>query len=57
VEDADRFKLLYGPYKAPPFRPGQRVRCEVWGEVRIAGLSEGRIPWSVGIKGPNLGPP
>jgi hypothetical protein len=34
-------------------RPGQRVRCEVRGKVRIVGLSEGRISWPVGIKGSN----
>ena len=47
--DTDRFQLLFGPYKAPRFRVGKVVRCEVWGEVRIVGLSEGCIPWPVGI--------
>jgi hypothetical protein len=53
MNDAGRFKLLFGPYKAPRVRVGKVVRCEVRGEVRIVGLSEGRIPWAVGIKGSN----
>jgi hypothetical protein len=47
VDDADRFRLLFGPYKAPLCRVGQRVRCQVRGEVRIAGLSDAPIPWPV----------
>ena len=49
MNDAARFQLLFGPYQAPRFRVGQVVR----GEVRIVGLSEGRIPWPVGIRGSN----
>jgi hypothetical protein len=53
MNEADRFKLLFGPYQAPRFRVGQVMRCEVRDEVRIVGLSEGRIPWPVGMKGSN----
>lgn len=41
----DRFKLLFGPYKTPRFRYGQRVFCELRGWVKIVGLTEARIPW------------
>jgi hypothetical protein len=44
----DRFKLLFGPYKAPPLRFGDVVQCEARGEVVVVGLSNGRIPWPVG---------
>jgi hypothetical protein len=47
MDDADRFKLLFGPYQAPRFRVGQVVRCEVRGKVRIVGLSDAPIPWPV----------
>jgi hypothetical protein len=45
INDADRVKLLFGPYRAPRCRVGQRVRCEVRGEVTIVGLSDAPIPW------------
>ncbi len=47
MEDADRFKFLFGPYQATRCRVGQVVRCEVRGEVRILGLSDSPIPWPV----------
>jgi hypothetical protein len=51
VNDADRFRLLFGPYQTPRFRYGKKVLCEVRGEVVIAGLSEGPILWPLGKKG------
>ena len=47
MNDPDRFKLLFGPYKTPRGRVGAWVRCDVRGEVRVCGLSEARIPWPV----------
>jgi hypothetical protein len=44
----DRYQLHSGPYKTPLFRYGQRVECEVRGEVILVGLSNGRIPWPLG---------
>lgn len=41
-----RFKL-HGTYETPRYRIGQRVKCEIRGEVTIVGLSAGRIPWPV----------
>jgi hypothetical protein len=45
VNVADRFRLLFSPYRTPRFRVGQRVCCAVRGEVVIVGLSEAPIPW------------
>ena len=55
MNDADRFRLRFGPYKTPRFRNGKVVSCEVPGEVRIVGLSDAPIPWPMGRKG--NGPP
>jgi hypothetical protein len=46
MDDADRFRLL-GRYRTPRFRVGRRVRCLVRGEVEIAGVHDGPIPWPV----------
>jgi len=56
MNNTDRYKLLFGPYQAPRFRVGQVVRCEVRGEVRIAGLSDALIPWPVCKSGKWLSP-
>jgi hypothetical protein len=48
VNDADRFRLRFGPYKTPRVKRGQIVRCEVRGEVRIVSLSDAPIPWPIG---------
>jgi hypothetical protein len=44
----DRLRLLFGPYRTPRFRYGQRVFCEARGWVKIIGLSDGPIPWPYG---------
>jgi hypothetical protein len=44
VTDADRIKLRFGPYKAPRFKYGDTVYCEVRGEVVLSGLSSGPAP-------------
>jgi hypothetical protein len=48
VTDADRFKLLFGPYRTPRFRYGDAVLCELRGEVIVCGLTGARIPWPTG---------
>ncbi len=45
MTDADRFRLLFGPYRTPCFQYGDTVFCEMRGEVTITGLSNGPIPW------------
>ena len=56
MNDATRFKLLFGPYCTPRFRVGAVVRCAVRGEVRIVGLSDAPIPWPVCKAGKWLAP-
>jgi hypothetical protein len=46
MEDTDRFHLL-GKYRTPRFRIGQRVRCQVRGEVVITGMTDAPIPWPI----------
>jgi hypothetical protein len=50
MEDAERFRLL-GKYRTPRFRIGQRVRCEVRGEMIITSMTDAPIPWPVGKSG------
>ena len=40
-----RTKLRFGPYRTPRFKYGDVVFCERASEVRLCGLSKGRIPW------------
>ena len=35
MNDADRFRLCFGPYRTPRFQYGKIVWCEVRGEVRL----------------------
>jgi hypothetical protein len=43
---ADRTDLLYGPYRPPPLRRGDRVFCLYRDcDVVITGGSDARIPW------------
>jgi hypothetical protein len=46
MTDRERVKLLFGPYKAPPLRRGDRARCLYRdAEVVIAGWKDALIPW------------
>jgi hypothetical protein len=45
MTDADRFKLLFGPYHPTHLRNGDGVFCELRGQVVVRGMSAGRIPW------------
>lgn len=42
---------LLGAYKSPRFKYGDRVLCEVRGEVVVVGLSDAPIPWPLGRPG------
>ena len=47
--------FLAGPYQTPRYRIGRSVQCQVRGEMKITGTSDGRIPWPMGkVKGLNL---
>src|SRR5262245_6290733 len=55
MHDAERYRLLFGPYAAPPFAYGQVLTCAVRGAALVCGLSAGRIPWPVGKRSPRAG--
>lgn len=49
MNDKQRFKLHFGPYKSPRFKYGDVVWDKARGcEVRIIRLSSGPIPWPIG---------
>src|SRR5262249_30547714 len=55
-----RFRLLHGPYQAPPLRRGDRATCLLRdGDVVITGWSDARISWprcrAVGTRGGGSG--
>jgi hypothetical protein len=47
MDDSQRFRLL-GTYKTPRFRIGQKVFCEIRGDMTITGITDAPIPWPVG---------
>lgn len=49
-----RFQL-HGTYQTPRYRIGQRVKCEIRGEVTIIGTTASRIPWPIGRTGKSVG--
>jgi hypothetical protein len=51
MPDADRHRLLFGPYRTPVFKYGDVVICDMRGQVEVVGLFGGRIPWLVGKRG------
>lgn len=51
MNDAERYKLLNGPYRSPRCRLGSILFCELRGEVVFNGMSEGRIAWPTTRKG------
>jgi hypothetical protein len=51
MRQSDRVKLHFGPYRTPRFRIGAKVQCAIRGELVIVGMTDGRIPWPLGIQG------
>lgn len=45
MRDAQRLRLLHGPYVGPRCRPGTNLFCEVRGWVVVGKMSDGRITW------------
>jgi hypothetical protein len=46
MTDADRYHLLFGPYKAPTLRRGDRAMCLVRDcMVVVTAWTDARIPW------------
>jgi hypothetical protein len=58
MTDADRFKLLFGPYRTPRFRYGGTLRCELRGDLVVTGLTDAPVPWPLGKRrgGPRKAP-
>jgi hypothetical protein len=44
MHKVDRFKL-HGTYRTSQCRLGAKVACQVRGELRIVGITDGRIHW------------
>jgi hypothetical protein len=51
MPNSDRFKL-HGVYRTPRFRLGAKVNCLVRGELTTVGMTDARIPWPLGRRGP-----
>lgn len=50
MTDADRFKLLHGPYSTPRVRLGWILHDDVRGlNVTVVDVTDARIPWPVGV--------
>jgi len=50
MTNADRIRLLFGPYTMPRFRLGQTVMDEARDrDVVICGITDARIPWPMGL--------
>jgi hypothetical protein len=45
-----RYNVRFGPYRTPRYCHGSIVACEMQGDVRIVGTSNGRIPWPVATR-------
>lgn len=53
MNDADRYRLLRGPYKPPRCKIGSKLFCEQRGWVVVKRISCGRIAWPQTIVGGN----
>jgi hypothetical protein len=51
LNNAERFRLRFGPYRTPLFRYGATVKDHRFGRVKIAGISDARIAWPYRKKG------
>ena len=51
MNNAERFRLRFGPYGTPLFRYGAAVKDLRFGRVKVAGISDARIPWPYRKKG------
>jgi hypothetical protein len=45
MNDADRYKLLHGPYRMPRCKLGGCLFCQARGWVVVKRISTGPIPW------------
>ena len=56
MRDSIRFQLHFGSYRTPRFKYGAVVHDESRGDVKIVGITAGRIPWPIGKKGLSKSP-
>ncbi len=50
--DSDRLKLLYGPYRAPEYKLGQKLLCEYRvKELKVEGITDALIQWPGTLSG------
>jgi hypothetical protein len=55
--DSERFKLLYGPYKMPICKLGEKLLCEYRDkELSVKGITDGLIQWPSAFRGKVLSP-
>jgi len=45
MQHEERYKLLFGPYRAPQVQPGDKIVDAMRGPVVTGAWSQGRIPW------------
>src|SRR6266851_1449136 len=45
MQERNRVKLLFGPYRMPRCAVGRLLRCRIRGKVRVRGISDGPIQW------------
>ena len=45
LPDAERFRLLAGPYRMPKCKIGGWLTCRIRGRVRVVAISDGLIQW------------
>lgn len=57
MNEADRFRLLHGPYRMPRCRVGRRLKCLVRGRVKVFGITDAPIPWPYTRRENGCGPP
>ncbi len=56
MTDADRYRLISGPYASPAWQRGRIVLCEYRDcDVRVTGWHHGPIPWPVGRRAESRG--
>jgi hypothetical protein len=45
MNDFDRFRLRFGPYRMPRCRVGRWLQCAIHGEVKVVGISDAPMQW------------
>jgi hypothetical protein len=47
MTDADRFQLLFGPFRLPKCCVGRFLRCRIRGRLQVRSITNAPIPWPV----------